>query len=95
MTPVVWSRLAKSDLERFVTDALTHDNFEDARRLKEAADRMTAFLSDHPATGREIGGGRRKYGFGKLPFLLIYRLRRDDVAILRVVHRYSDWTNLA
>lgn len=93
MTRILWSIPAQTDLTGI--DAhyrAIHPEIAD--RMLNAAVASGRFLMEFPNAGRPIGDGRRrKWSVGGTPYRLLYRLDRDTVRILRVVHAASDWTN--
>jgi addiction module RelE/StbE family toxin len=51
-----------------------------------------AILRDHPRFGR-VGRrkGTRELIFGRLPYILVYRIRGNTIEILRVLHTSRKW----
>lgn len=49
-------------------------------------------LADSPHMGRAGHvGGTREWVVGRTPYLIVYRVREDDVEILRLWHARRDW----
>ncbi|MFN3946138.1 MAG: type II toxin-antitoxin system RelE/ParE family toxin [Allosphingosinicella sp.] len=84
MRRIVWTEEAVANLEA-IRDYVSAFNpaaaSRLAQRLIELADRLSYF-SDR---GRDAGGGRREMTI-VWPYILRYRVERDEVIILRIRH---------
>ncbi|MEZ5365272.1 MAG: type II toxin-antitoxin system RelE/ParE family toxin [Bryobacterales bacterium] len=91
MTPIRWSPEAAADLEGIV-DRIEIDNPNRATEIaREILDRVAA-LAQFPNLGRPgRRPGTRELVIPGLPFLAIYRLRKDVVEIGRVLHGAQYW----
>jgi len=88
---VEWTAVALKQLD------LVHKHYADIspklaagifRMLAQATERLEQF----PLSGRlgQLSGTRELIVSG-LPFLVVYRVREEEVAILRVFHTARDW----
>jgi|SRR5271157_1996474 toxin ParE1/3/4 len=89
---------AKRDLVDHFVYLAENAGLETADRFLLQTDASFSHLARHPASGVELAlsraemAGMRKWqvkGFEK--FLIFYRLRRDGVSIVRVLHASQDW----
>lgn len=95
MTPVLWSRLSREDLN-IAVDRQVDANFETADGLLDEAAKATIFLATSPRAGTPVGAlGRRKWRLGKLPYVLLYHVDTKRVLILHVAHLRSDRQTLS
>jgi toxin ParE1/3/4 len=54
--------------------------------------RAAAHLDSHPRMGRKGRlGGTCELVAARLPFIILYRVERDRVEVLRVIHGRRDW----
>lgn len=86
-----WTRSALRDLDD-AGDYIEQDNpqaaVEMARRVQEAVE----YLESHPALGRAGRlGGTRELVVSGTPFIVIYRVRLDQIQVLRVLHHARKW----
>lgn len=67
-------------------------SIEIAERVIASITARFSFLAAHPSAGRaregDLGPGRRSFPADQ--YIIVYRLRRQDVFILRVVHGRRD-----
>jgi toxin ParE1/3/4 len=92
---IVWTARAQQHL-RASYEYWTREKSEDAADLM--LDRIFSaaeLLEDHPELGRR---GRvaatREFVLNPLPFLLAYRLRRDKIEILALLHGSRKWPTI-
>ncbi len=88
---LVWAEAARSDLlniERYIAD----DNPKAALRVAIGIVKKAEVLTDHPRIGR-IGelSDTREWVVSGLPYTLVYRVKKDLVEVLRVVHQSQVW----
>lgn len=86
-----WSLLAQSDREA-IFDYIEADNPRAAAavddRIRVQAERLAAF----PESGRAGRvEGTRELVIDRTPYIAVYRVRRDAVQILRVLHGARIW----
>ena len=78
-----------------VLEAPTSDTRLDAMRYiigVELIDRVEASLTKRPAIGRAGRVlGTRELVIGELPYVVPYRVREQDIEILRVLHTSRRW----
>jgi addiction module RelE/StbE family toxin len=87
-----WTRLAESDLDN-IADYIGQDNPAAAARvILELIDQAESSLTRHTALGRPGRVlGTRELIVGGLPYVIPYRVRDDDIEILRVLHTSRRW----
>ncbi len=88
---VVWAAQAVRDLLH-VREYIEKDNRGAAMRVAARLRRAANGLASHPETGRpgRVGSTRELVVPGT-PFLLPYRVLRDRVEILAVIHGAQEW----
>ncbi len=91
---VFWLPRALRRLEQ-VRDYTDVDNptaaIQTVRRIFECAERLSRF----PEIGRKgTVAGTRQFAVPGTPFLLIYRVRRNQIEILTVLHGARKWPDL-
>jgi toxin ParE1/3/4 len=89
--PVRWTRPAAEDLER-IARRIQQDNPAAARRIAKTLYDRCMRLETFPNRGR-IGriAGTRELIFAPLPYIAVYRVKDDDVEILRIYHSARNW----
>jgi toxin ParE1/3/4 len=90
--PVVWLKAADVDLEA-ILDHIEQESLQAALAMalviRKGAD---VLLRDHPKAGRTgRRRGTRELVMAGTPFIVIYRVRFDQVEILRVLHGKQKW----
>ena len=88
---VKWLRKALANFEA-ETEYVAEDNPQAAAEIAYAITRATARLQSYPASGRpgRVTGTRELVVPGT-PYILPYRVRGDEVQILRVFHGARKW----
>ena len=88
---VEWHPLARTDLAELVTYIAT-DSPKAAYRLHDEIRRQTGILAAHPEAGR-LGRvpGTRELVLAGTPYIAAYRVTRDAVTILRLLHGARRW----
>ena len=90
MFEIRWALFARADLERIAR----YHRAIDPALAAEIGDRIVKaahFLSDLPHAGPATPRGtRRKWRVPRTDYILFYRLERDHVRILRVLHGAQD-----
>jgi toxin ParE1/3/4 len=88
---VRWTRLALVGLDS-AYEYIASDDPAAALRLIERIEEAVAMLRRHPEAGRagRIGGTRELVVSGT-PFIVPYRLRRDAIQVLAVIHASRKW----
>ena len=95
MKQLLWAEQAEADVAAIIEQASATDP-DEGMRLLDLILNAPKRLLEYPALGRNAGApGRRKWLIKETPFLLLYRVNAETVQIIRVLHRASDWTNLA
>lgn len=87
---VVWTPDARND-RRSIFNYISAENASAALSLDEAFSDKVGILVDHPEIGRpgRVAGTRELVAHRN--YLLIYRVLRDEVLILRVLHGARLW----
>jgi toxin ParE1/3/4 len=88
---IKWVRLALTDLDEAAA-FISQDNPEAAIRTVKRIREATRILSDQPNAGR-VGRvhGTRELVIVGTPFILPYRVIKNTVQILRVLHGARKW----
>ena len=88
---VEWHPLAHADLAELMTYIAT-DSPEAAYRVHDEIRTPTGMLASHPDIGR-LGrvGGSRELVIAGTPYVAAYRVGRDAVTILRLLHGARRW----
>jgi len=88
---IKWVRLALADLDQ-AAEFISQDNPEAAKRIVKRIRDAARLLSDHPNGGRPGRvHGTRELVITDTPFILPYRVVRNTVQILRVLHGARKW----
>jgi len=88
---IKWVRLALADLDQ-AAEFISQDNPEAAKRIVKRIRDAARLLSDHPNAGRPGRvHGTRELVITDTPFILPYRVVRNTVQILRVLHGAGKW----
>jgi toxin ParE1/3/4 len=86
-----WMPLAEQDLEA-AYDYVQQDNEDAAKRLVARIFSAVGMLSRHPLAGREGRvQGTRELVVAGTPYLIAYRIHRDEIQILAVLHGARRW----
>ncbi|MGO8791062.1 MAG: type II toxin-antitoxin system RelE/ParE family toxin [Terriglobia bacterium] len=88
---VEWHPLARTDLFELVRYIAT-DNPKAAHRIHDEIRCQTGILAAHPEVGR-LGrvSGTRELVIARTPYIAAYRVTRDVVTILRLLHGARRW----
>jgi toxin ParE1/3/4 len=87
-----WTDSAVRDFTRLCDYIEKHGSDERARRVAISIHRQLDLLTDFPESGRT--GPRpdtRELVFSGLPYLAVYRIRKDVVEIVRILHGAQIW----
>ncbi len=88
---VLWTAIAAQDLEN-ITRRIQQDNPAAAREVARRLYDGGCALKDFARRGRRGRvSGTRELVFPPLPYILVYRVRKQDVEILRIYHAAQDW----
>ncbi len=88
---IVWLPAAATALDREY-DYLAARNPQAARSVFARILAFVSRLGDFPQSGREGQcDGTRELVIPTLPYLIVYRVKADQVEILRVFHTARDW----
>jgi toxin ParE1/3/4 len=86
-----WMPLAEQDLEG-AYEYVQQDNENAAKRLVACIFSAADMLARHPLAGREGRvQGTRELVVAGTPYLIAYRIRRDQIQILAVLHGARRW----
>ena len=87
-----WTRLAESDLDNIAAYIGQDNQAAAARVVLELIEQTETLLSRHVALGRPGRVvGTRELVIGNLPYIVPYRVRDNDIEILRVLHTSRRW----
>jgi addiction module RelE/StbE family toxin len=87
-----WTRRAEQDLEDIASYIGQDSPAAAARVVLELIDQIDATLPKRPAVGRPGRLlGTRELVIGGLPYIVPYRVRENDIEILRVLHTSRRW----
>ena len=87
-----WTRRAERDLDEIASYIGQDSPAAAARVILELIDRVEASLTKRPAIGRAGRVlGTRELVMGELPYVVPYRVREQDIEILRVLHTSRRW----
>ena len=88
---IVWSRTAERNLDA-IWEYIAQDNIDAADQMVERLRAASVMLAAHPRMGRSgRGQGTRELVVAGTPYILIYGVARDGIAIARVIHGKQDW----
>ena len=88
---IKWVRLALEDLDEAAA-FISQDNPQAANRMVERISDAARLLSDQPDAGRPGRiHGTRELVIADTPFILPYRVAKNTVQILRVLHGARKW----
>lgn len=88
---IKWVRLALTDLDEAAA-FVSQDNPQAAKRIVRRIRNVARLLSDQPDAGRPGRvHGTRELVIAGTPFILPYRVVRNSVQILRVLHGARKW----
>lgn len=87
-----WTRLAERDLDEIAAYIGQDNPAAAARVVLELIDQVETLLPAYPAIGRPGRVvGTRELVIGELPYVIPYRVRGQDIEILRVLHTSRRW----
>lgn len=87
-----WTRRAERDLDEIAAYIGQDSPAAAVRVVLELIDRVESLLPGHPAIGRPGRVlGTRELVMGGLPYIVPYRVREEDVEILRVLPSARRW----
>jgi toxin ParE1/3/4 len=87
-----WTKRAERDLDEIASYVGQDSPAAAARVILELIDRVEASLTKRPAIGRAGRVlGTRELVMGELPYVVPYRVREQDIEILRVLHTSRRW----
>jgi toxin ParE1/3/4 len=87
-----WTILAERDLGEIAAYIGQDNPAAAARVILELIDQAENLLPAHPAIGRPGRViGTRELVIGELPYVIPYRVRGQDIEILRVLHTSRRW----
>lgn len=88
---IKWVRLALTDLDEAAA-FISQDNPQAAKRIVKRIRDAARLLSDQPNAGRPGRvQGTRELVIAETPFILPYRVVKNTVQILRVLHGARKW----
>lgn len=87
-----WTPLAERDLDELAAYIGQDSPAAAARIVLELIDQAETVLTGFPAIGRAGRVlGTRELAIGHLPYIIAYRMRGDDLEVLRVLHTSRAW----
>jgi plasmid stabilization system protein ParE len=88
--PVVWSRRALADRDRIHAYVAAHSSPARAYAVIHAIVECAARLADNPDSGREIGPARREVVVPRIPYVVEYERKSNQVRLLYIWHQKQD-----
>ena len=87
-----WTKRAERDLDEIARYIGQDSPAAAARVVLELLDHVESHLPNRPAVGR-VGRvlGTRELVIGGLPYIVPYRVREQDLEMLRVLHTSRRW----
>jgi toxin ParE1/3/4 len=71
---------------------IADQNPQAADRLEQELVTQIRILADHPNMGRtRRRPGTREWVIARTPFIVVYRVTRDHIDILRILHHAQKW----
>jgi addiction module RelE/StbE family toxin len=88
---IEWTPLALQDrIEIF--EFIASDSVTSAGRVDDAFDSQVEQLIEHPNSGRAGRlAGTRELVVSQLPYIIVYKVAKESVLVLRVMHTARDW----
>jgi toxin ParE1/3/4 len=88
---IVWTKQAIADLN-YAYDYVSERSSESAENIIERIEKSLQALSDFPEMGRQGRvAGTRELVVAKTPFILPYRVHKNRIEILGVIHGNRRW----
>lgn len=88
---VVWSRRAHADLD-WIEEYIAQDDLAAALDVRDRMELQIKHLKQHPRMGRTGRvRGTRELVIAGLPYIVVYRARKQAVEIARVLHGAQSW----
>ena len=88
---IVWLPSGRRTLKAQI-DHIAEDSPRAAARQLDRVEAATDRLADHPLSGREgRTPGTRELVVPATPFIVVYAVRGEDLAVLRVLHGAQAW----
>ena len=92
MPRLIWSLSSLRDLQD-IDAYLTERHDAAAARVLRAVRRAAERLRDLPRIGPALEEPFRIMSVRTTPYLLVYRVLRDDVEVVRIRHSSENWTH--
>lgn len=87
-----WTKRANRDLDEIAAYIGQDSAAAAARVILELIDQVESLLPAHPAIGRPGRvPGTRELVIGRLPYIIPYRVRDQQIEVLRVLHTSRRW----
>lgn len=91
---VEWLELALDDLDS-AAEYIAIENPQAAERIAERIWQSGESLSDHPEIGRKGRiEGSREWVISHTPYLIAYRVRNNQIEIMRILHGRQSWPDV-
>jgi addiction module RelE/StbE family toxin len=92
---IKWTPIAASDLKS-TYEYISKDSVQNANKLVDRILSGIEMLETYPRLGREGRiEGTRELAISGTPFLVFYRVRRNQVEVLGVLHAARKWPDSA
>ena len=86
-----WTHAAIGDLKAS-SDFLAEDNPRAAQAMAQRMREAVEYLLEYPNLGRSGRlRGTRELVVSGTPFIVVYRIRHDEIQMLRVLHHARKW----
>jgi toxin ParE1/3/4 len=88
---IKWVAIALSDINS-IAEYISQDNPESAQKVLSEIYRIVNLLKEQPNMGHpgRVTGTREIYIFGT-SYIIPYRIKKDVIQILRVLHAAREW----
>ncbi len=88
---IEWAKESGTDL-RQIHASISADNITAAAKVIQVIREAIQALAENPLMGRAGGvGGTRELVLTRYPHLVIYRVKKDAVRVLAVIHASRHW----
>ncbi|KQM87192.1 hypothetical protein ASE67_05510 [Sphingomonas sp. Leaf23] len=91
MPGLIWTASALRDLTDLDTYLIEQDAGSSAVRILDSVSAAAGRLCEYPAIGRSLGENVRVWRTFGTPYVLLYTIEQEEVAILRVLHERRNW----
>jgi len=88
---IIWREKAEIDV-REILEFIAQDNVAAAYKIYDILKNKVAMLGEYPEMGRVWRvSGTRELIITRTPYIVAYRIKDNDIQILRVLHGSQKW----